>query len=62
MEAAAFPPRSLSYYASYLGLTTETVSRTFSSLHGDGLINIMPDSVLAACDPYALKGLADGLR
>jgi CRP/FNR family transcriptional regulator, anaerobic regulatory protein len=48
--------------ADYLGLTTETVSRTLTRLRAEGMIEIMPQNGLLICDPAALENLAGGLR
>jgi CRP/FNR family transcriptional regulator len=47
--------------ADYLGLTIETISRTFTRLSAEGLIDIVSHSDLAVRDPVALEGLAGGL-
>ena len=44
--------------ADYLGLTIETVSRTFTMLHAEQLIDIASQSTLVTiCDPVVLEGL-----
>jgi CRP/FNR family transcriptional regulator, anaerobic regulatory protein len=47
--------------ADYLGLTIETVSRTFTPLRAERLIDIVPQNGLVICDPAGLEGLAGGL-
>ena len=46
--------------ADYLGLTTETVSRTITHLKRDGLIRLMQGGRVDLPDPNALRDLADG--
>ena len=49
--------------ADYLGLTIETVSRTFTRLQAEGLIDIVSQGqMMVIRDPVALEALADGLR
>jgi CRP/FNR family transcriptional regulator len=43
--------------ADFLGLTIETVSRTFTKLERDGVIDIMPGSVCLK-DPARAEALA----
>ena len=47
--------------ADYLGLTIETVSRTFTRLRAEGLIDIVSQSGLVICDPVGLEELAGGM-
>ena len=44
----------------YLGLTTETVSRTFTQLKRDKLIAILPGGNVELADRDALQDLAEG--
>ena len=44
--------------ADYLGLTIETVSRTFTRLGAEGLIDITTHNGLVICDPVGLEKLA----
>jgi len=46
--------------ADYLGLTIETVSRTFTRLRAEGLIDIESQSAIVIHDPSALESLAGG--
>jgi len=48
--------------ADYCGLTTETISRTFSKLFAERLIDIESQNLLTVCDLVALTDLAGGLR
>lgn len=50
-------PMSRQDIADYLGLTIETVSRTFTKLERDGVIEISPGSV-ALRDPARAEALA----
>jgi CRP/FNR family transcriptional regulator len=47
--------------ADYLGLTIETVSRTLTRLHAEGLIDIVAQSGLVITDPSELENVAGGL-
>ena len=47
--------------ADYLGLTIETVSRTFTMLHAEQLIDIGSQNAVTICDPVVLEGLAGGM-
>jgi CRP/FNR family transcriptional regulator len=44
----------------YLGVTTETTSRMFTQLRKEGLIEFLPDAMIALCDAARLKEIADG--
>ena len=44
----------------YLGLTTETVSRSFTQLRHDGLIEVAPDNKVTLLDGGALQAIAQG--
>ena len=45
----------------YLGLTTETVSRTFTHLKGAGLISLQPGGKVQLVDTEALRDIAEGM-
>jgi CRP-like cAMP-binding protein len=47
--------------ADYVGLTIETVSRTFTRLQAEGLIDIVSQGQIVIRDPVALEQLAGGL-
>jgi CRP/FNR family transcriptional regulator len=47
--------------ADYIGLTIETVSRTFTRLHAEGLIEMLSHSHMVIRDPFGLEALAGGL-
>jgi CRP/FNR family transcriptional regulator, anaerobic regulatory protein len=47
--------------ADYLGLTIETISRTFTRLSAEGLIDMLSHNHMEIRDPVALEGLAGGL-
>lgn len=53
-------PMTRSDIADFLGLTTETVSRTFSSLKKEGHIRILDGHMIALEDPDRLHELAEG--
>jgi CRP/FNR family transcriptional regulator len=44
----------------YLGLTTETVSRTFTQLKTSGLVTMEPENRVRINDREALEELAEG--
>ena len=44
----------------FLGLTIETVSRTFSKLKADGVIDLDQGGYVQICDPVALQQIAQG--
>ena len=48
--------------ADFLGLTIETVSRTFTKLRTDGLIDLAQSVLVTITDLDALTDLADGRR
>ncbi len=54
-------PMSRADIADYLGLTTETVSRTFTQLKSSGLIELQPQGRVRICDEDALEELAEGV-
>ncbi len=57
-----FPlPMSRGDIADYLGLTIETVSRTFTKLRAEGFIDIPSASEITIRAPVALEGMASGL-
>ena len=45
----------------FLGLTIETVSRTFSKLKADGVIDLDQGGYVQICDPEALTQIAHGM-
>lgn len=53
-------PMSRSDIADYLGLTTETVSRTMTQLKTSGVIALMSESRINVRDPVALSEMAEG--
>ena len=53
-------PMSRNDIADYLGLTTETVSRTFTQLRRDGCINLLPGGKVALAARDRLEGIAEG--
>jgi len=55
-----FLPMSRSEIADYLGLTTETVSRTFTSLKKQGLIELLDDKRVRLSRMSALREIAEG--
>ncbi len=53
-------PMSRSDIADYLGLTTETVSRTFTALKSSGVIRLLSGNMVELKEVEALEDLADG--
>lgn len=53
-------PMSRSDIADYLGLTTETVSRTFTNLKGSDAIQLLPGNKVALGDKAILDDLSEG--
>jgi CRP/FNR family transcriptional regulator len=53
-------PMARSDIADYLGLTTETVSRTFTKLKIDGLISLLTPNRVEICDRDRLEDFAAG--
>lgn len=53
-------PMSRTDIADYLGLTTETVSRSFTKLRTAHIIELQPHGMVAILDREALADLADG--
>jgi CRP-like cAMP-binding protein len=53
-------PMTRADIADYLGLTIETVSRTFTQLRNDGLIALRGTSEVVIADREALEDIADG--
>ena len=47
--------------ADYIGLTMETISRTFTRLHTEGLIDMVSHSHMVVRDPSRLEALAGGM-
>lgn len=54
-------PMTRSDIGDYLGITTETASRMFTQLRKEGLIEFLPDSMIALQDLKRLKEIADGI-
>lgn len=54
-------PMSRNDIGDYLGLTTETVSRTFTELKRAGLVTLLSGGKVQLSDPAALAELAEGL-
>ncbi|MBC6404760.1 MAG: cyclic nucleotide-binding domain-containing protein [Rhodospirillales bacterium] len=52
-------PMNRTDIADYLGLTTETVSRTFTKLKLEGLIRLLPKSMVALADRQQLSDIAE---
>lgn len=52
-------PMSRTDIADYLGLTTETVSRTFTKLKTEGLIQLQPGNMVALSDREGLSEIAE---
>jgi len=59
-ENPIYMPMTRSDIGDYLGLTTETVSRTFTQLKGDGLIAIERGNRIALIDVEAMEEIAEG--
>ncbi|WP_374449325.1 Crp/Fnr family transcriptional regulator [Stella sp.] len=53
-------PMSRTDIADYLGLTTETVSRTFTQLKTQRVITLLPGGMVALTDRLAIERLASG--
>ena len=53
-------PMSRNDIGDYLGLTTETVSRTFSQLKAAGIIELLAGGKVLLADPAKLQDIADG--
>jgi CRP/FNR family transcriptional regulator len=53
-------PMSRNDIGDYLGLTTETVSRTFSQLKASGIIELLAGGKVRLGDPAKLQDIADG--
>lgn len=54
-------PMSRTDIGDYLGLTTETVSRTFTQLRTRGLITLRSGGKVEIADPEGLEAIAEGL-
>ncbi len=61
IESPVHMPMSRSDIADYLGLTTETVSRTITQLKTAGLIQLQPSGRVQLNDLEALRGEAEGI-
>jgi CRP/FNR family transcriptional regulator len=57
---SVFLPMSRSDIADYLGLTIETVSRTFTRLRKQGLIELLDEKRIRLSKRQALREIADG--
>lgn len=53
-------PMSRADIADYLGLTTETVSHTFTHLKGSGAIRLLPGNMVELADTDTLQNMSDG--
>ena len=53
-------PMSRAVIADYLGLTTETVSRTFTNLKSSSAIRLLPGNMVELSDRETLQNLSDG--
>lgn len=53
-------PMNRADIADYLGLTTETVSRTFTNLKSNGAIRLLPGNMVELAESDKLKDMADG--
>lgn len=53
-------PMTRADIADFLGLTIETVSRTFTKLRGDGMIDLAQSVLVTIVDYEGLRALADG--
>lgn len=51
---------SRSDIADYLGLTTETLSRTFTHLKGSGAARLLPGNMVELADTDTLQNMSDG--
>jgi CRP/FNR family transcriptional regulator len=60
LSGAVFLPMSRGEIADYLGLTTETVSRTFTSLKKQGLIELLDEKRVRLSMMSALQEIAEG--
>ncbi len=47
--------------ADYLGLTTETVSRTITHLRNNGMIELMASDRISIAEGAALRHMAEGV-
>ncbi len=54
-------PMSRDDIGDYLGLTTETVSRTFTQIKQGGSINLLPGGKVEMADRARLEDIAEGL-
>ncbi len=59
-ENPVLVPMPRSDIADYLGLTTETISRTLTQFNAQGLIHLMSDKQIYLVDPTALYKVAAG--
>ncbi|MEQ9607787.1 MAG: helix-turn-helix domain-containing protein, partial [Kiloniellaceae bacterium] len=53
-------PMSRTDIGDYLGLTTETVSRSFTQLKQDGVIQLLPNHQVKLAQREALEDIAGG--
>ena len=58
-EEPVLLPMGRNDIADYLGLTTETVSRTFTRLRKDGLVRLLSGGAVALCDRKSLTKVAE---
>jgi CRP/FNR family transcriptional regulator len=56
-----FIPMPRTDVADYLGLTTETISRTLTQFNGESLVHLMNDKQVHLIDPMALYKVAAGI-
>ena len=54
-------PMSRADIGDYLGLTTETISRTFTNLKSSGIIKLREGGIIEICNIDKLEDMADGI-